>query len=286
MMDQDRQSSCYLWKAGIKMKTIIVDDEPLVLKLFEIEAAYVPEIELIGSFEDPDTALAFTEKNKVDFAVLDVAMPGMNGIDLGKKLKERHPDIVLAYVTGYEQYAMDAYKLEAAAYLLKPFDLEQVKRAAKRAALLHAGDEKRVKIRTFGSFEVFVDGVTVHFHGNKVRELFALLVNKNGGLLTAEEAIALLWEDKPYDKKSQGSYRQLMMRLSEVLASYGVEDIIISSKTGKSIDRTKVECDYFRLLDGDSGVLEEFDGEYMTNYSWAEETLGMLVNRYRKYGSY
>lgn len=268
------------------MKTIIVDDEPLILKLFEVEAAHVPEIELIGSFENPDRALEFAETNRIEFAVLDIAMPGMNGIDLGKKLKEKYPDIVLTYVSGYEQYAMDAYKLEAAAYLLKPFDVDQVRRAAKRAALLHAGDEKRVQIRTFGSFEVFVDGVTVHFHGNKVRELFALLVNKNGGLLTAEEAIGLLWEDKPYDRKTQGSYRQLMMRLCEALASYGAEDVILSSKTGKSIDKTKVDCDYYRLLEGDMEALEEFDGEYMTNYSWAEETLGMLVNRYRKYGSH
>ena len=74
-----------------------------------------------------------------------------------------------------------------------------------------------------------------------------------------------------------------MKRLSAVLEAYGVREIILSSKMGKSIDKTRVECDYFRLLDGDERAIARFCGEYMTNYSWAEETLGTLVNRYGKY---
>ncbi len=265
------------------MRTIIVDDEPFFVSTFRTELETIPGIELAGWFTDPREALAYAQQHRIDFAVLDIVMPGIDGIELGKKLKERYPNLILAYVTGYGQYALDAFKLEAVSYLMKPLTLEQLRRAARRALILFAGGRKHVEIRTFGSFEVFVDGVTVHFHGNKVRELFAILVDKNGGLLTAKEAITLLWEDKPYDKRTQGSYRQLMKRLSTVLEAYGVREILLSSKTGKSIDKTRVECDYYRLLEGDEKAIAGFCGEYMTNYSWAEETLGALVNRYRKY---
>ena len=265
------------------MRTIIVDDEPFIVNAFRTELETIPGIELAGWFTDPSEALAYADSHRVDFAVLDIVMPGMDGIELGRRLRERYPNMILTYVTGYGQYALDAFKLEAASYLIKPLTLEQLRKAVRRALILVAGSNKHVEIRTFGSFEVFVDGVTVHFHGNKVRELFALLVNKNGGLLTAKEAITLLWEDRPYDKKTQGSYRQLMKRLSAVLEAYGVREIILSSKMGKSIDKTRVECDYFRLLDGDERAIARSCGEYMTNYSWAEETLGTLVNRYGKY---
>ena len=71
---------------GIFIKTILVDDELWAMDKFEIEAAAIPDIEIVGKFDRSDEALRFAEKNRVDFALLDVEMPGMNGLELGLSL--------------------------------------------------------------------------------------------------------------------------------------------------------------------------------------------------------
>ena len=86
---------------------------------FEIEAAAIPDIEIVGKFDRSDEALRFAEKNRVDFALLDVEMPGMNGLELGRALKELYPDIVIIFVSGYDQYVVEALH-DGADYYLSP----------------------------------------------------------------------------------------------------------------------------------------------------------------------
>lgn len=136
--------------------------------------------------------------------------------------------------------------------------------------------KQRVYIRAFGYFELFVDGQAIPIKIEKAKELLALLVDRRGGFLSANEAISFLWEDEPADKITKSRYRKVAMRLKNILSKYGVEDIIENSHGLRRIVSEKINCDYYEYLSGYPESQHLFMGAYMSNYSWGESTLSML----------
>ena len=84
----------------MEIRTIIVDDELWSLRQFERSLRDAVDFRLLEMFDSADKALAYAESQAVDFALLDISMPGMNGILLGEKLREINGDMILIYVTG------------------------------------------------------------------------------------------------------------------------------------------------------------------------------------------
>ena len=155
------------------MRVMIVDDERLALRQFALETEDVPGVDVAGAFTNPLEALQFLRENPVDAAFLDIEMPEMNGIVLAEKMREIMPDLVVVFITGYEQYTLDALKIKADYYLTKPYDTKDIREVLERAKLLSARQKKRVYIRTFGRFDVFIDGQAVYFSNTKAKELLA-----------------------------------------------------------------------------------------------------------------
>ena len=142
-----------------------------------------------------------------------------------------------------------------------------------------AAGESTVSIRTFGYFDVFVDGKPIAFRNKKSKELFALLVDRRGGYITSEEAICFLWEDEPANSVTFARYRKVALRLKNTLEEYGVSDIIETVDGKRRIIPERVKCDLYDYLSGRDEHASLFNGSYLTNYSWGERTLGELVNR-------
>jgi hypothetical protein len=136
--------------------------------------------------------------------------------------------------------------------------------------------KKRIFARTFGHFDLFVDGVPVTFSSAKEKELMALLIDRNGGTLSTNEAVSHLWEDEAADERVCTRYRKLAMGLKKTLESYGIDHILISQKGVRSVDVTAFECDYYELLAGNEKYQRAFHNAYMSDYSWSEETLASL----------
>lgn len=259
------------------MKVILVDDEENNMDAFELETEGMAEIEIVGRFQNPWEALSYVGEHAVDLAVLDVEMPELNGIQLGKKMKESRPEIELIYITAYKNYAYDAYQIYAGAYLLKPFNRADIEKAFERLKQLYKNNlfstkASEIFIQTFGRFEVFLNGRPVEFKSAKAKELLALLVDRKGGIVTTEEMLTYLWEDKPDTDSSRSLCRKVMQRLHSNLEENGVGDIIERHTRGRSLRVDKVRCDYYEYLQGK----RRFSGEYMSNYSWAEETLSRI----------
>lgn len=76
------------------MKTIIVDDEELAIRQFEMECKKLPWVNIVGRFHHAQEALEYVEKEKIEAAFLDIELPGMNGILLGRKLRELHANYI------------------------------------------------------------------------------------------------------------------------------------------------------------------------------------------------
>ena len=125
------------------MKTILVDDEAWALEQLEMEIAGLEGVNLVGKFQNPRKALEYAERNPVEFALLDVEMPVLNGMDLGRKLKELHPEIVIIYLTGYDSYLREAIlSVGADYYILKPYTHKDIEQAFLRAGFWPKGRKR------------------------------------------------------------------------------------------------------------------------------------------------
>ena len=140
----------------------------------------------------------------------------------------------------------------------------------------------KVYARTFGTFDLFIDEKPLHFTSDKAKELLAILVDRNGGTLSAPEAISILWEDEPAGEKQLSRYRKLAQRLKEALQQAGIDDILVTSNGVRSLDISKISCDYYEFLNGNPQYIPMFQGMYMTNYTWAEEKVAFLNNLERE----
>ena len=89
--------------------------------------------------------------------------------------------------------------------------------------------------------------------------------------------ISCLWENEPYSEKVQNRCRQTAYRLMETLRQYGIEDIVEKVDGRRRIVPERVDCDYFHYIRGDQFGGRPFNGAYMSDYSWGEETLSMLL---------
>ena len=139
-------------------------------------------------------------------------------------------------------------------------------------------ENTNVTIRTFGYFDVFVGDKPIAFRNKKSKELFALLVDRKGGFVSGEEAIAFLWEDEPASTLTLSRYRKVALRLKNTLEEYGVSDILETVNGKRRIVVEKVKCDLYDYLSGRDEYAQLFKGSYLSNYSWSENTLGELMN--------
>lgn len=251
------------------MRFMAVDDEILILEeIKKILIELYPDAE-VNSYTSPEEALNLFEQNPADVAFLDIKMRKMSGLELAVRLKNIKPDIHIIFVTGYQEYAVNAFQLHATGYLLKPVDAEDVQRE-----LSFIYDEilpkKRIEIQTFGGFELNVEGQTVKFGRAKSKELLAYLVDRRGATVTMAEACAALFEENSGTAASKGYFRQLVYDLKNTLKKAGAEEILIKSFNSYAVLPEKFDCDYYRFLQGDPIAINSYQNDYMPSYSWGE----------------
>ena len=262
------------------MKTIIVDDELLAIKQFEMECEKLPWVNIAGKFQNAKQALEYAQKEKIEAAFLDIELPGMNGILLGKKLRELYPKLVVIFLTGYDNYTLDALYMKADYYLMKPYSSKDFQDVMENARLLIRRQKKRVFVRTLGRFDLIIDDQVVDLPNAKAKELFALCVDHKGGHVSMEEAVYKLWEDRIYDERVKNLYRKATMSLRKVFQEYGLEEVFVNKRGSCNINPELMDCDYFDVLEHKKQNLDYKNmlvGTYMPEYSWAEETNAQLL---------
>ena len=266
------------------MNILALDDEELMLwALTDSLEKVFNENDIIKGFEESEDAIGFVKSlgNKpLDYAFLDIRLRGSNGIDVAKEIKKLKPKTKILFCTAYSDRAIDAFGVNAVGYLLKPITPEKIRNSLEQLSLMFSniGDiptEKKVEIKTFGNFDVFVDKKPIHWKRLKAKELLALLVDKKGASVTNVEIAITLWED---DNKVK-SVPTIISSLRHTLKDYGVEDILIRSRNHTAIDTTKVLCDVYEFYDGKATALNLYQGEYMANYSWSEFTNAYLQSQ-------
>ena len=112
------------------MNCIIVDDEPLAREAIEMLIDQTNDLDLIGSFNSPDSATKFLANTIVDLIFLDIQMPGINGIEFAKTIPA---ETFVIFTTAFSEFAADSYEVNAIDYLIKPVKLERFQKAIDKA---------------------------------------------------------------------------------------------------------------------------------------------------------
>ena len=254
------------------MIAIAVDDEILMLGALVKAISASPDIKEVVKFSDCEMALDFIKEHPADVAFLDINMRGMGGLALAESIIAVRPDCKIVFCTGYEEYAIPAFKLHASGYLMKPISAEDVQTEIDNIKGVRQ-KEKLLIVNCFGNFEVYAKEEKLMFKRLKTKELFAFLVDRKGAGMTAKQICAVLFPDDTDDTKNAAYLRQLVMDLKNTLKTVGAESVLRHETPCYRVDTSLIQCDYLTYLETGK---PEFHGEYMMQYSWAEETCAIL----------
>ena len=139
----------------------------------------------------------------------------------------------------------------------------------------NASREDKLQVQCFGKFEVYWKGMPLMFSRAQTMELFAYLIDRKGAACTEEEIAGVLWPEEADREEAnkdelRSRVRILTGDLRRIFGSIGREDFIIRKDGRIAVRREAIDCDYYRMLAGDMDAVNDFQGEYMTQYSWAE----------------
>ena len=260
------------------MRAICVDDEPLAVEYTLSQCAHLPEIGEAKGFTDAQAALDWLSGHPTELAILDINMPEIDGITLAARIKQLRPQTAILFLTAYKEYAFDAYSVHPTGYLLKPVSLEKLAEEVRHACGGQVDPAPaHIRVKTFGEFDVFVDGKPIHFKLAKAREILAYLVDKQGAGVTRKDLSAALWEDRLYDRGMQKQLDVYIRSLRETLRACGAEEILRIDRGVLRVDPERFVCDAYLFFSGDSDMINAYRGEYMNTYSWASMTESILT---------
>ena len=252
------------------MRAICVDDERISLEEALSACGALAQVDEVRGFDSARGALAWLREHGADVALLDIHMPEMDGLQLAAEIQRLRPGMEILFLTAHPEHALDAFALHAAGYLLKPVDRERLSAEfdcvlSRRAGRLGG----RVRVHTFGNFDVFVDGEPVRFALAKSKELLAYLVDRQGCCVTRSEAFSVLWEERQYDRRMQKQLDVYIRKLRESLQAYGIGELFEMKRGTLRVRPETFVCDAYLFFRGDGESIRQYRGEYMNEYSWA-----------------
>lgn len=239
------------------LSVIIVDDEKLAIKRLKrilLDSGAIGECSV---FSNPREAYEFAKEQRIDVAFLDISMPEINGMRLSQLLAELDDSIDIVFVTGYDNYAVQAFDMSALDYILKPITAERV------AKTLHKL-KKRPRVKTSDamlSVSLFNGlDIRIQFEENEraepiklrspiTEELFAYLVCHRTA--TREEVVEALWPDL-HGEKALNNLNTNLYYIRRTLAGNKASPCFISGKKEIRVDDSGLQCDLYefeRLLD-------------------------------------
>lgn len=224
------------------MNILAVDDEVRGINMLSQSIKKAVPDAVVDSFQRSYDALEHARENPVNVAFLDVRMPEMDGLELAAELKKLYPKVNIIFVTGYREYAGDAFALHASGYVHKPVSPNAVR---EQMANLRFVPEQLTPVQELGPYtfdhltqRVYCDGRDVLL---KPREfhLFCLFADNPGMFFTPEELYQKVWGDDP-----NGNIHTVYVRVSALRKKLEMDDesiYTIEQKRGKGYRLIKAD---------------------------------------------
>ncbi|PYI56337.1 response regulator [Paenibacillus flagellatus] len=222
------------------IRVIAVDDEQPALRGVAKVLEQVEDVQVAGLFDKPVACLeyALTVQEPIDLVLIDMDMPTMHGLELAGRLRECRPDMHIAFLTAYEEFAKDAFDVEALDYLLKPVmkddivrTIERVRKRGGRETAADAPPERGIAVHRMGPFSVMSEtGVPIRFRNSKGKELLAYLHQHRGKPVSKSHIMEELWHGRDVER-TLVNLHTTVYQLRKDLEACGIPDPIQQSKT-------------------------------------------------------
>lgn len=220
----------------MKIRTIIVDDEPHAIAVIENYLKRFQYIEVVGKCADGIEAFQFLQEKKVDLAFLDVKMPGLNGTDLLRTLK-RPPKVI--FTTAYNDYAVEGFDLNAVDYLVKPIPFDRFLKAMDKVYHLFGLNANQVVLDTAPRITQHADFIYLKAERKMVKvDVAEILWIESAGdyikvalkhkILSSKQKISVLEELLPEDQFVR-VHRSFIVALSKI-ESYNSFKVEVNGK--------------------------------------------------------
>lgn len=205
------------------MKVMLVDDERLALVRLEKMLGEYPDCQVIGSYSKAESAIRHIGESRPDAVFLDIHMPGLNGLRAAERIRTIAPDTKVIYVTAYDEYAVQAFELDATDYLMKPIRRERLNRTIERlrerlATKSESPKEEGLLYHCLGAMQVRKPDGELEFlnwRTAKAKELFAYLLFHRGKAISKYALLELLWPDLD-ERKGLSNLQTSMNRIRSV----------------------------------------------------------------------
>ncbi|MGG3307531.1 response regulator [Paenibacillus lautus] len=281
------------------MKVILVDDEPLALKYLERQLLKLDtmSIDVIGTYSNPFEGRDEILIRDVDIVFLDISLPELNGIELAEQLLEQKPHLCIVFVTGYHEYAVTAFELNAVDYIVKPVQLDRVAKTMERLRSRIASRPEEImesnrNIRMTMFRQVMIEQpneqgqfALLHWRTTRAQEIFIYLLQHRGQLVRKSALIDMLWPEFDMDKAYPQLYTAIY-HIRKTLEPYDTRFQITNTTEGYVLNMEGVQLDieewenWFKLSPSVSAELIErhiemmklYTGDYLQEYDywWAE----------------
>ncbi|GIO24900.1 response regulator [Oceanobacillus sp. J11TS1] len=276
------------------LRICIVDDENLALQYLDSLLNKMDDVQVIGKFNDPQNIIDYVRRQNVDIVFLDIHMPTMKGIDVAERLLNIQPSLHIVFVTGYNEYAVKAFELNALDYILKPVQKDRlqltINRIREKSNIRKSLDspQSTYTIKNLGDLSIYMGEilVDVKWRTAKAKELFAYLIQNHRNAIRKSELTSLLWDNLPWEKAHSQLYSTIY-QIRKVIQQTGIQIKIVSEDEFYHINmnNVKIQSDEWRqsalrLLEMDHvsirsylELLEEYQGHYLEKmpYSWSLE---------------
>ena len=150
------------------------------------------------------------------------------------------------------------------------------RRIEKRQILFLKKQKQNLEVKTFGNFTLLYENKVVKFSRSKSDELLGYLVYKKGSSVKTKELISVLYGEHADSARYGSNFRNLIVDIKHTLGELGIQNFFIAEYNNFRINPEVVKCDYYDFLNGDSSAVKSFAGEFMSQFSWAEEVAGFL----------
>lgn len=295
------------------LRVVLVEDEVPNLELMKIIIGKNEHLNIVGAFTSSRDALKSIATLKPQVVFLDVEMPEMNGIELAKEIVKCDENIQVVFVTAYNQYAIDAFKVSAVNYILKPITEEALRETTERllknhSLLSNAPDINRgYKIFWLGSFNIYGGSkkISVKWTTNKVEELFAYFIYHKGNSIDKWRICDVLWPDK-LPEKAEHNLHSTIYRLKNDLKALGLENVISYKQGAYRVELDNLYCDALEFERGinDNQIIKEyniseyekiialyngslFEGkDYVWSLEWREKLNNYYIESVKKVAGY
>lgn len=283
------------------MKVMLVDDEPLALQFLETQLHSIGDFKIVGAYQTSRRLMEKIKEKKPELIFLDIKIGSVNGIELAAAIQEEIPNVPIVFVTGFQEYAVQAFELNALDYIVKPIQKDRLRKTIQRldTEVQNNASHASIQINCMPTLQFFHNGeaLPIQWRTSKAKEVFCYLLHHAEKPVRKDVLIEELWKEKEPGKAFTQLYSTIYVIRKTLSASLPALSLKSSNqcyqlhlgdakvdvnKWGNQLAQLPVLNEY--SLHSYQALLREYKGDYFSAeaYAWAEsEQRQMRENWYK-----